>query len=101
MQSVYFLMKKAENLMWNHIDNLKIHWNWRRASKARANEWMGMACKGEVWGIKRERGNGRTQDKEERERESSKVRALGFKNAYRLERANRIKDWEKISKFKK
>ena len=36
-----------------------------------------------------------------RERESSKVRVLGFKNAYRLERANRIKDWEKISKFKK
>ena len=75
MQSVYFLKKKAENLMWNHIDNLKIHWNWRRASKARANEWMGMACKGKVWGIKRERGNGRTQDKSgERERSQR----LGF-----------------------
>ena len=55
-----------------------------------------MACKGEVWGIKRERGNGRTQDKAERERESSKVRVLGFKNAYRLERViSRIKGWEK------
>ena len=57
-----------------------------------------MACKGEVWGIKRERGNGRTQNKveRERERESSKVRVLGFKNAYRLERViSRIKDWEK------
>ena len=65
-----------------------------------------MACKGEVWGIKRERGNGRTQDKVEREREiereSSNVRVLGFKNVYRLERViSRIKDWEKKSKFKK
>ena len=37
-----------------------------------------MACKGKVWGIKRERGNRRTQDKAERERESLKVRVLGF-----------------------
>ena len=39
-----------------------------------------MACKGKVWGIKRERGNRRTQDKakRERERESLKVRVLGF-----------------------
>ena len=35
---------------------------------------MGMACKGEVWGIKRERGNGRTQDKAERE----SAQRLGF-----------------------
>ena len=33
----------------------------------------------------------------ERERDSSKVRVLGFKNAYRLERViSRIKDWKKI-----
>ena len=62
-----------------------------------------MACKGEVWGIKRERGNGKTQDKvgRERERESSKVRVLGFKNAYRLERViSHIKDWEKNQNLK-
>ena len=34
-----------------------------------------MACKGEVWGIKRERGNGRTQDKAERE----SAQRLGFR----------------------
>ena len=60
--------------MWNRIDYLKIRWNQQRESKASwdtalnwVNEQMGMACKGEVWGIKRERGNGRTQDKAERE----------------------------------
>ena len=38
----------------------------------------------------------------ERERESSKVTILGFKNAYRLDRViSRIKDWEKKLKFKK
>ena len=37
----------------------------------------------------------------ERERESSKVRVLGFKNAYRLERViSRIKDWEKNRNLK-
>ena len=35
-----------------------------------------------------------------RERESSKVRVLGFKNAYRLERVSRIR-LEKKLKFKK
>ena len=29
------------------------------------------------------------------------IRVLGFKNAYRLERVSRIKDWGKKSKFKK
>ena len=57
-----------------------------------------MACKGEIWEIKRERGNIRTQDKAKRER--SKVRVLGFKNEYRLERVSRIR-LEKKSKFKK
>ena len=38
--------------------------------------------KGETIGPKRKR----------REREGSKVRVLGFKNAYRLERVSRIKD---------
>ena len=63
-----------------------------------------MACKGEVWGIKRERGNGRTQDKAERERESSKVRVLGFKNAHRLERVSHIrleKNWNLKNKKNK
>ena len=37
----------------------------------------------------------------ERERESSKVRVLGFKNAYRLERViSHIKDWEKNQNLK-
>ena len=53
------------------------------------NEQMGMACKGEIWEIKRERGNVRTQDKAKRER--SKVRVLGFKNEYRLERVSSIR----------
>ena len=57
-----------------------------------------MACKGEIWEIKRERGNVRTQDKAKRER--SNVRVLGFKNEYRLERVSRIR-LEKKSKFKK
>ena len=59
--------QKISDPMWNCIDYLKIHWNQRRASKASwdkalnwANERMGMACKGEVWGIKSERGTGRT-----------------------------------------
>ena len=30
-----------------------------------------------------------------REREGSKVKVLGFKNGYRLERVSRIKDWKK------
>ena len=57
-----------------------------------------MACKGEIWEIKRERGNVRTQDKAKRER--SNVRVLGFKNEYRLERVSSIR-LEKKSKFKK
>ena len=84
MQFVYFFNEKRQKLntnqskisdpMWNRIDYLKIRRNHRRESKASwdkalnwANEWMGMACKGEVWGTKRERGNRRTQDKVERE----------------------------------
>ena len=55
-----------------------------------------MACKWEVWG-KREKGeNRRTQDKAEREKESLKVRVLGFKNAYRLERVSCIRLEKKI-----
>ena len=57
---------------------------------------MGMACKGKVWGIKRERGNERTQDKAVRE--SSKVRVLGFKNVYRENESHKI---GKKLKFKK
>ena len=45
---------------------------------------------------------GKQQDpRQSEERERSKVRVLGFKNAYRLERVSRIKDCEKKSKFKK
>ena len=55
-----------------------------------------MACKGKVWGIKRERGNERTQDKAVRE--SSKVRVLGFKNVYRENESHKI---GKKLKFKK
>ena len=50
---------------------------------------------------KREKGeNRRTQDKAEREKESLKVRVLGFKNAYRLERVSCIR-LEKKLKFQK
>ena len=58
-----------------------------------------MACKGEIWEIKRERGNVR-DPRQSKERERSKVRVLGFKNEYRLERVSRIR-LEKKSKFKK
>ena len=45
---------------------------------------------------------GKRQDlRQSREREGSKVRVLGFNSAYRLERVNHIKDYEKKSKFKK
>ena len=50
----------------------------------------------------KERKGKRQDPRQSGERENSKVRVLGFKNAYRLERViSRIKDWEKKSKFKK
>ena len=52
---------------------------------------MRIACKR---GLRnKERKGKRQQDpRQSGEREGSKVRVLGFKNAYRLERVSRIKD---------
>ena len=66
-----------------------------------ANDRIGMACKWEVWGKKRERGKRKDPRQSwEREKESLKVRVFGFKNAYRLERVSRIR-LEKKLKFQK
>ena len=49
----------------------------------------------------KERKGKRQDPRQSGERENSKVRVLGFKNAYRLERViSRIKDWEKIQNLK-
>ena len=48
----------------------------------------------------KERKGKRQDPRQSEERESSKVRVLGFKNAYRLERVSRIKDWGKNQNLK-
>ena len=46
----------------------------------------------------KERKGKRQDPRQSRERERSKVRVLGFKNAYRLERVSCIKDEKKKKK---